>query len=226
MSTTYTYTHTDFVNTSEIELTDFQEQVIALGLSSAVVSYVNYNGGSGGAYTIDVVFDNQLSSIDETSLDNLVTVYSYTTHSDTIAVIKDIKPVGTNGGSFTKDIWVTRDLNTLEGDVGFVTLENNQMTIKTGTYMISVKAIAGNVKNHQVKLRNITDSTDIMGTNSYSWVDSMSASEINTVLTINNTKVFEVQHICSFTASGTGFGRAVGFSSEEVYTTIIIHKIS
>jgi nitrogen fixation protein FixH len=47
-------------------------------------------------------------------------------------LIKDVKPSGTDGGSFIKDTWQTRILNTLEvDDTGSVVLASNQLDRKS-----------------------------------------------------------------------------------------------
>lgn len=80
------------------------------------------------------------------------------------------------------------------------------------------------MRNHQTRLMNITDNTEIIGTCSYSWKGSSSMSEISTVMEINAPKTFEIQHICSDTNAGSGFGLAAGFDTEEIYTRVTIQK--
>lgn len=146
------------------------------------------------------------------------------------AYIKDVKPSGTAGGTFTSGAWQTRDLNTLEGDTGFVSLSANQFTLQPGKYEIEASAPAHLVDSHKVKLRNITDSTDdIIGRNAHS-TDSntgadITSSELNDTVTLTATKTFEIQHRCQVSRSGNGFGIAASFGVDEIYTQVKITKV-
>ena len=53
----------------------------------------------------------------------------------------------------------------------------------------------------------------------------MSNSDINAYIDVNSSAVFEIQHICSDTVNNIGFGKATGFDTDEVYTSINIQKI-
>lgn len=143
------------------------------------------------------------------------------------AYIKDIKPSSTNGGTFTSGAWQTRDLTTLEGDTGFVSLSSNQFTLQPGKYEIVASAPAYQVVEHKIKLRNITDSEDSsLGTNarSGSASDAVTRSELNSIITITSSKTFEIQHRCTSTFATSGFGSSIGIS-DEVYTQVSIKKV-
>jgi hypothetical protein len=155
-----------------------------------------------------------------------------------IATLRDVKASGTNGGTATSGSYQTRTLNTLSDPSGIVTsLASNQFVLPAGEYYIeanapAVSANAVDVSTHKAKLRNITDSTDlIMGTTSFS--DSSSApsngsltySYIAGVISISSAKTFEIQHRTSATAATVGFGIAAAFGDDEVYTVVKIQKI-
>ncbi len=155
-------------------------------------------------------------------------------------VITDVKSIGTNGGTFTKNIWQTRTLNTIVQSHAGITLSANRITIPAGTYYIHAHVPAYRVDNHQARLRNITDNTTVVvGTSQSS--NSLNGSNdsddegtsqngpsfITHQFTIASTKVFEIQHRCTKTRSGDGFGISAGISgSEERYTVVTIHKIA
>jgi hypothetical protein len=224
MSTFYTYDQTHFVNTSKVDLDKFKNDIVSSAISSATLLYINMSE-SGVNFSLDIYFSTELSNGDQQILDDLVQNYIYEDNSETICVIKDVKSVGTNGGSFDSS-WTTRDLNTIEGNVNFVTLSNNQFTLISGKYYLDIKAPACNVQNHQMRLYNVTDNEYYMGTNAFASGGLMTNSELKKTLDITSSKTFEVQHMCSSgNSSGIGFGRAAGFSSEEVYTTIFISKL-
>lgn len=145
------------------------------------------------------------------------------------AYVKDVKSSGTAGGTFTSGAWQTRDLNTLEGDTGFISLSSNQFTLQPGKYEIEAFAPASTVDLHQAKLYNITDSSDeIIGQAGYERNgsnDADSTSIIKGQVTITSSKTFEIQHRCSTTGTTIGFGRAGSFGVGEVYTQVKITKV-
>jgi hypothetical protein len=145
------------------------------------------------------------------------------------AYIKDVKPSGTAGGTFTSGAWQTRDLNTLEGDTEFVSLSSNQVTLESGKYEIEASAPALRVADHKIILRNITDSTDdLIGTSAYNAVADLTQTVSSMVgtLTITSSKTFEVQHRGIATQSNNGFGEPSVFGVDEIYTTLKITKVS
>ncbi len=222
---TYTYINTDFKNTSQVNIEDLQNIVKNSSIESAVVQYINYND-TGEDFVVDIIFDTALSNDDKNILDEIIEEYTFQVYTDTFATIKDIKPVGTNGGTFTSGTWQKRTLNTIEGNINFVSISNSQILIQPGSYTIIVKAPACNVRNHQCRLQNITDNISIMGINSFSYNDVMTNSDIYTVINIEEEKTFEIQHICSDTVVNIGFGKATGFASDELYTVVSIQKTS
>lgn len=140
-------------------------------------------------------------------------------------VISDVKLSGTHGGTFTKNVWQTRDLNTLNSYGSSCSLSSNQVTITAGTYMIDARAPAYKVQNHKAIWYNITDSTtDIVGTTACTDIDC-TWSHIHGILTLGSTKTFELRHYCSRITITNGFGNACGFGVNEVYSTVIITKM-
>lgn len=223
----YTYDEQDFKNASQINIEDLQKIITDSAISSAEVSYITYETKTVSTFVVDVVFDGTLSGGDITILNGIIEAYEYYSYADITATLKDLKSVGTNGGTFTKSAWRTRDLNTLSGDVNFVTLSSNQFTLIAGSYTITAKAPACDVRNHQIRLYNITDaSLTSMGSNAFSWGGVMTSSDIYTTITISATKTYEIQHICSDTSTNIGFGKATGFNTDELYTTVLITKNS
>lgn len=146
-----------------------------------------------------------------------------------VAYLKDVKPSGTGGGTFTAGAWRTRTLNTIEGDGSFVSLNANQWTLPAGKYEIEASAIASKVDLHQIKIRNITDSTDaIFGITSFAQdtQDAVTTSSLTGIVNLTSSKVFELQHRCSTTKATDGFGVPASFGSSEVYAMLKIKKLS
>ena len=138
-------------------------------------------------------------------------------------VLRDEKTSGTNGGTATSGSWETRTLNTEAVDTGsHCTLSSNQFALLAGTYRIRAIAQAGQSISHQAKLRNVTDSADvILGTSQYCspTANYPTHSEIVGRFTIAATKTFEIQHRVGQTLSGYGYGIACSFGT-EVYTIV------
>lgn len=131
-----------------------------------------------------------------------------------VAFLKDIKAISTDGGTFSGGTWVTRDLNTVEGDSEIVTLLGNQFTLQSGKYILDALLPAVAVNGHVGKIRNITDSSDaLIGTASYcsSSDVTVNTSSITGILEIASPKTFELQHHCQTTktTNGLGVGSAV-----------------
>lgn len=141
--------------------------------------------------------------------------------------LKDVKASGTDGGTFTSGAWQTRDLNTVENPQSWLSLSSNQFTLQPGTYEIEAFAPASGTGYHKAKLRNITDSTDVIIGES-SWADgtSSSSSIVCGVFTIIAQKTFEIQHRATGTQVTNGFGGASSFSVNEVYTQVKLRKVS
>ncbi len=219
----YVYTTEDFINASQVNIEDIQNIIKDSAISSANVLYIN-GIDEDGIIVVEINFDGNLSSSDQDILNNIISNYTYRAYADNFAAIKDIRPPGTNGGTFTKGTWHKRQVNTLEGDVNFVSITNSQITLQPGTYSILVKAPACDVRNHQCRLKNITDDIDILGTSAFSYNGIMTNSDIYTVLTIDAVKVFEIHHICSDTALNVGFGKATGFNAVELFTVMTVQR--
>lgn len=169
---------------------------------------------------------------DPTSAQDVATKAYVDGNTQSLLHIQDQKTAGTDGGSFSSGAWRTRDLNTEMTDEIGSTLTSNQFTLPAGTYYIEARAPGHGVGYHKAKLRNITDSSDVLiGSTVRSRLASESGSTVtnDSVITgrftIADTKTFEIQHICSDTYA-EGFGRGNNFSVIEVYTDVRVWKVS
>jgi hypothetical protein len=164
--------------------------------------------------------------------------YQNLTNTPKVAFLKDIKGATVAGGTFTAGAWQLRELNTVEGDASFVSLNTNQFVLSAGTYMIEAEAPAYSTDRHIAKLRNVTDNADVsggLGTLEFSTGDQ-TRSKIYVTFAINASKVFEIRHYCTATTATTGFGYNVAtglpsvpvgttISNNVVYTTVKITKL-
>lgn len=147
---------------------------------------------------------------------------------DAYALLRDEKSAGTQSGTFTQAAWRTRTLNTEKFDPdGIVSLASNQFTLAAGTYLIRGRGAAFGVDRHQLKIRNITDSTDdIIGSSQYaSAADGVNNDSVVVGrITIAGSKTFELQHICATTRSNQGFGVEANAGVTEVYAEVEIWR--
>lgn len=144
--------------------------------------------------------------------------------------IRDQQAAGTDGGGFTSGSFQTRTLNTEASDTGnLATLSSNQITLSAGTYECDISCPAGVVGNHQAKLRNVTDSADVLiGTSEYTGTGNTTytRSRITGRFTIAASKALEVQHRCETTRNTDGFGNAANFGVVEVYTVARFWRVA
>ncbi len=142
-------------------------------------------------------------------------------------LIYDQKSVGTNGGTFTADSWQPRDLTTINSTNINISLAANQITLLPGQYHLYIVAPAYKVGIHQIRLQDITDNyTVALGNSSIAGTQGgANYSTIDTIFTVSKQTVFEIQHQCTITETGDGFGIAAGFSN-EIYTQARIIQLS
>ena len=133
------------------------------------------------------------------------------------AWIKDIKPQATSGGTFTSGAWRTRTLNTIENDINSIVLElnANQFRMKRGVFHCFATCPAHSVNRHQARLYNVTQAAiAILGTPEYT-APTQTHSIIDGQFTVTDENDFyEIQHICSGTVAGQGFGVEGNFTTE------------
>lgn len=160
-----------------------------------------------------------------TSVTNISNVTNIT--SSGIAVIRDEKTSGTDGGTFTTGDWRQRDLNQIDGDLSFVTLGTDSFTLDSGVYVITASAPAYNVDQHQIRLYNTTlGSAAAVGTMEFSGnAFNSSTSRITTVVSIGASgETFIIQHQSADSNVGDGFGIGATWG-ENVYTQVKIEKL-
>ncbi len=146
--------------------------------------------------------------------------------------VRDEKAANTDGGTFTADsVWRTRVINTVvTNEISGSSLSSNQITLPAGTYFIEASAPAFDVNRHKAKLRNVSDSTDVLiGTSEFARISgggSTTHSLVRGRFTIASEKIFELQHQGETTQATNGFGVANNFGVVEVFSEIDIRKLS
>jgi len=140
-------------------------------------------------------------------------------------LIQDQKASGTNGGTFTSGAFQTRDLNTEVSDSGgHASLASNQITLSAGTYVFHVVSPAFYVQANRAAFYNVTDATYVAyGTNEYAGRGTPDIVTVKSLVfgefTITSPKVFEVRHRCLTTYATSGYGLAMNWGMNELYTT-------
>lgn len=123
------------------------------------------------------------------------------------AVIADGKVDNSDGGSFTAGAWRTRDLNhEITDEDNIVSISSNQFTLAAGNYLILATTPAIQVKGHQARIYNVTDSAVVVnGMAEFTGAISNGPGNLSRVagrVSITGSKVFEIQHRCAFTTTG------------------------
>lgn len=144
-----------------------------------------------------------------------------------IAIIRDEKPSGTPGGTFTSGAYQTRVLNTLVDPSGVVTsLSANTFTLPAGHYRIRAAAPTYNTNLSKIKLRNTTDSTDvIVGSSIYCGTSTLGEATLSGTFLISSPKSFQIMHRGNLTTPSNGLGEAAGFGDVEVYATVELERL-
>lgn len=148
------------------------------------------------------------------------------TVSDLI-IIQDQK-TGSHGGTFNSGADRTRTLNTEVIDTGnHATLSANQITLQAGTYRASCWAMAWYVGGHRLKLVNVTDSIEYIGSTEYLPQTNLHNGRaiVNCQFTIASAKVFELRHRCNLTAEVAGMGYSSSLNP-DIYAEVKLERLS
>ena len=143
------------------------------------------------------------------------------------AIIKDVKPNGTYGGTCTSGQWLVRDLNSLSTSGNFITLANNRFLLQPGRYLLRGQAPAFVVSVHKAKIVTDNDVDVLVGANGFSnnASPSLSSSIIVGEIQVSTATTFKVVHRCYATSPSVGFGMPANFDSPEIYTQLEVIKL-
>jgi hypothetical protein len=199
---TITLTDTGNILNTPVELTD--SQVAMLVYVDTVWHIIGINGDSGGG--------------------------GGTPYTPSIAILRDEKSSGTNGGSSAASTWNNRTINTEVSDIkNIVTLASNQFTPIAGTYKIDVSAAThGGGGVHKLRLYNVTqDAVVAYGLNGRGPTQSQAyPTTLKTIFTANGTDAYRIDHYTNAAVANTGLGFPTSITGvNEVYLELILEKI-
>lgn len=136
---------------------------------------------------------------------------------------------GNPDGTFSAGAWRTRNLNVIDNNDGNIaSLNNNQVALPAGTYIVDGSAPASNTDVHQCRLQNITDGATVFYGSTENASGSTASDGIATTsrvtgkFTITAGKTFELQHYAQSTGT---FGSPGSFGNIEVYAVLRFWKV-
>ncbi|MCP4790749.1 MAG: hypothetical protein GY881_11000, partial [Gammaproteobacteria bacterium] len=149
-----------------------------------------------------------------------------------VAILADLKPSGTGGGSSVVG-WQDRTLNTkLSDNYNLVTLTNDkEFTLTAGTYLIEWSAPSVGSGPVQTRLTNVTSgATETLGSSVYSGsanTDLESVSAGSWRVNINTNTTYKIEHRITY-ASGSinALGTNGNTGLDNIYTQVTITDLS
>ena len=141
--------------------------------------------------------------------------------------VRDEKASGTAAGVFNSGDWRTRTLNTSKtNEIAGASLASNQITLPAGTYYIDAWASAWAVTQHKAKLRDTTNSANLV-IGSSEWTNNSTGGVSDSIVkgrfTLAAQAVLELQHYCN---SPANFGTPASMNVVEVYAEVLIWKVA
>lgn len=149
---------------------------------------------------------------------------------DNFLHVQDQKTAGTNGGTSSSTTEHTRTLNTVvTNNIAGASLASNQITLPGGTFFMLGSAPNYQGNSNRLKLRNITDAVNTLIGKAFFGASSYNSYQVPTIaglFTIGAPKVFELRHYIQLGLSTNGLGVSVGDGSTEVYSEVMIWKVT
>lgn len=146
------------------------------------------------------------------------------------ASFRDVKPLGTQGGSFTTGAWRTRDLNTVAvNGIPGASLASNQITLPAGTYYVIAQAAIGPISNARLRLFNVTTAgLTLEGVNNGSVQTgnlTNSLAHLAGTFTLVAPTVLELQLYASVSYASSGNGAAMSLGTNEVFADLTLWRL-
>lgn len=150
--------------------------------------------------------------------------------ASSIAILRDEKTTGTDGGSCSTTTWNARDLNTeVSDDDSIVSIASNQFTPIAGDFLIDIWAQSLEGANHRLRLFNVTGVASVqegIGSKANSAGNTSSMVHLVHKFTANGTDAYRIDHFTAVAQATDGLGIAISDGSAEVYMEIKLEKLS
>ena len=155
-----------------------------------------------------------------------VTVAASATAFTSYAVFWDQKANNTQGGTASSGSWQVRELNQETDPDGIASVSTNVVTVAAGSYLFKWRCPAYDCNEHQSALYDVTNTTRYPGTGSYANASEThnDYSEGIVRLTLSGSTEVRLEHQVNTTSGGNGWGTAVNFSENNIYSILEIYK--
>jgi len=177
---------------------------------------------SSDAISISIIND-RFADLDEAIGTNVAGITSVS-----VAMLYDSKATTTDGGSATATTWHTRTLNQEIDADSIVTLDTNQFTPVSGTYLIMAAAPCYRINENRLRLYNQTQtSTTYLALNAanYSASALVGYASLYTTFTANGTDAYTIDHYAVQAKATNGLGLASDDGAAEVFTMVLLFKL-
>ena len=206
----------------------------------------NFTGDSQVEVYTQVVIKDLASAVKDNA--------TYVEGKSRVGTVKDVKAYNVNGGVFTNNKWIVRDLNTISdpSSIGITSTTGGLVYVPAGTYNMSWRAPGYHCNDHTSRLAYSANSTVnadnqltssvtyVTGETSYSDTEFRSftySTGVVASVTFTGTTYIQIQHFSDEGESAnTGLGRASGIDGSEsgaggsaidsVYTTLDIEDLA
>ncbi len=145
--------------------------------------------------------------------------------------VQERQPSGTTAGTFTKDAWITRNLNTVVSNYlpgGSLDPTTNLITLPVGKYQFQGRAPAIMVGYHVTSIMDSVGNILLHGAVEYSSTSNsyaLSSSAVMGILEFSRPTTILLGHRSTSTKSSDGLGRAASIGIPEVYSDLLIRKL-
>ncbi len=140
---------------------------------------------------------------------------------DAYVCLRDLKPSGTQGGTFNAGAWRDRSFTEKQADTeGICALNDITFILQPGSYRCAISCPAYRTSNHTARLLNLTaGATLLAGTAEAAHPSYYAATRSHIVgrFTIETAQTLKVQHRCLQSRANDGKGIPSGLQ-DEIYT--------
>jgi hypothetical protein len=207
--------------------TGYNQDILQLDIRNSTV-IIAFLVSVDSPYTdVLITFSTPLSPTEKEALDLIVANHNPSSRIITsdLTIFSYNLTVGTNGGSVTKNTWLTRPLNTIEHGSERVTLNlgTSRFHLAPGRYQVYGSAEVGDIGDHRTRIQNMTtNTTAILGINC---TTAVRADFSGIITSTEFAHEWALQHIASENSTTEGLGRAIALGGPEIFTIVHIQPL-